>query len=96
VRARGAVVAWALLCALTGPLWVVGAVLAWTRWALDRAAAWVICWGFWVPTRTVWTRLVGAYRRATADTSPAVADELERVRKAQDFTRRARRVGRGR
>jgi hypothetical protein len=91
IRTWGTVVAWAFLCVLSGPLWVGGFSLAW----LLRGLGEILRWAFWEPTQFVWHRLVGAYRRASAKTSPAVANELERQRKGNDFARRARRARRG-
>jgi hypothetical protein len=92
IRTWGSVVAWALACALLGPLWIGGLALALLLLLQER----VQCWVFWGPTNAVWSRLVRAYRLATAKTSPEVAAEVERVRKANQFARRARRAKGGR
>lgn len=92
IRTWSVVCAWALACAALGPVSVVGFVLAW----LHRAAASVLRWCFWEPTRAVWSRLVGAYRVAAAEASPAVADEMERQRKLRTVLKRARRARGGR
>lgn len=92
IRTWGTVLWWALVCALTGPLWVSGFSLA----LLLRGLGAILRWCFWEPTQAVWHRLVSAYRTATAKASPVVADELERQRKARGLIGRARRIGRGR
>lgn len=95
LRAWTPVCSWAILCAILGPVWVTGFALAWVHRVANLVVVNVIRWGFWEPTQAVWVRLVGAYRQASAKAAPQVADEVERKRKAKDFARRARRVGRG-
>jgi hypothetical protein len=58
------VVAWAWLCMLACPLWIVGFALAWLHYVLDWAAVRMIRWGFWRPTQYLWGHLVSAHRDA--------------------------------
>lgn len=92
IKTWGAVFGWALVCALTGPLWVGGFSLA----LVLRGLGAILRWCFWEPTQAVWMQLVGAYRRASARSAPAVADDLERQRRARGLIGRARRIGRRR
>lgn len=78
--------------ALSGPLWVVGFLLAWSHRIVNGAAVAVIRWGFWEPIRWVWLGMVNAWRAYRAKPA-AHGSEAERIAKAEKFRRRASRVG---
>ena len=96
IRSVGAIGFWVVLCALLSPLWPVGAALSFLHRVVAASTAAIIRWGFWEPTQAAWGHLVRSYRVASAESSPEVADEVERQRKVKDFLRRARRARGGR
>ncbi len=81
-----------LVFLLTGPLWVVGFVLSWLHWLVNKVAAFVLGVLFWRPCRWAWSGMLGAWRawRAAAQPADEIAAAGERMR------RRASRAMRGR
>lgn len=78
--------------ALTGPLWVVGFVLVWLHKFVNGVALAVIRWGFWEPCQWGWLGMVNAWRAFRA-APPTPGSEAERLAKAENFRRRAAKVG---
>lgn len=72
-------VGFVLMFVLTGPLWVVGFVLSWLHWLVNRAAAFVLGVLLWKPCRWAWSGMLGAWRaKQPADEIKEAAERMRR------------------
>lgn len=80
-----------LAAVVTGPLWPVGFVLAFTHRWLNALALAVIRWGFWEPCRWAGVGMVQSWRACWAE-----KPEVHQSEAAERMRLRARRARRGR
>ena len=79
---------WCVLFAVSSPLWLVGAVLAFLHGrVVNPICTGVIRWGMWEPCQAIWRRTLWAFKVAYRPTPEVVASEA--------FKRRVRRAKRG-